>query len=351
MAKTLEEGKIVNAISYHQANSGLNLRQAKPKSLNILKQALHRVKSIEDENNNEQADGFGPNLLKAARFKYVSNATRAEIEHIRALLALQREQQVLDEPEWSFFRSDYERMMADDWLVTRFLLRGRKASYRQSDPMQQPRHRVASDLYECKGDEMGDLTIYDRTMELIGICARFRYDYKINALTQESEFPLEWTEVNGMFHYKHDRAGNPIVYMRVALHRPKLIDSPELRHQFYRYMLFVLEQCDRDLFQKPGKAICCIFDMTNVAFENIDLELTNWMIKSFKSCAPKLLCYVVVYNPPWFFMATFKIICNTLLSNSKRQSIKFAHGEEILDYIDKADLPSYLQERFVDTKR
>lgn len=180
-------------------------------------------------------------------------------------------------------------------------------------------------------------------MELIASCAKFRMDYDVSGCTQESEFPQDWTTSGGLFHYKPDLCGNPTVYLRVALHRPKLIESDELRHQFKRYMLYTLEQCDKDLYNRPGKAICCVFDLTNASLDNIDLELTSWMVKSFKDCSPKLLNYVILFNPPWFFAATFRLICNSLLSNSRRQSVKFAYRDELLNYINHSNLPAYIK--------
>lgn len=322
---------------YCHSNVGLDSSPHKGKTrkfkFNIKSKQEHKL--TKDENNNN--DGEKETLAqKALQFKYTSDAPRAEIEHIRKLIALQRDQLAFSGEEWDFFKPDYDRMMVDDWLVTRFLIRGKKASNFYA------RAEAAVNL----GDENADndkQSIYTKTMDLIEICARFRYQYRVSAHTRESDFPPEWTKVNGMFHYRQDRAGNPIAYLRVALHKPKLIETEELRHQFKRYMLYVLEQCDQRLFKKPGKAICCVFDLSNVAFENIDLDLTTWMIKSLKDCAPKLLGYVIIYNPPWFFTATFKLISNTLLSNNKRQSVKFAHGDEILDYVHYIDLPPYLR--------
>jgi len=295
-----------------------------------------RKTSIKDENNNENIQirekTFSSNqdCLKTLGFKYTLNAPLEDIENVRELLARQQGHQNFRRDEWEFFKTDYDRMMKDDWLVTRFLLRGRKGN-----------HSSASHGFV---DSRTAQSCYAKTIELIKACARFRYEYRINALTEEKDFPTEWTKVRGMFHYRHDLVGNPVAYMRVGLHRPKLIEEEALRHEFKRYMLYVLEQCDKELFQRPGKALCCVFDMSNVAFENIDLELTTWMIKSFKNCAPKLLCYVIIYNPPWFFTATFKIIRKTLLSNNKRQSIKFAYGDEILNFIEYINLPPYLRE-------
>ena len=288
----------------------------------------------------------------AISFKYKTNADADDIEKLRKLLTSLRTNQseAIDPEEHKFYEADYKRMLTDDWLVTRFLLRGKKAFDRaklfgdlgEIGISEQEQERLA----RLSDGELDKQAILKHTLDLVQICAKFRFDYRINSQTSLDEFPQEWLRVDGLFNYKPDTLGNPTIYLRVALHKPKLLETPEARHLFKRYMLYTLERCDQHLANKPGKAICCIFDMTNVAFENIDLELTSWMIKSFKSSSPKLLGYVIIYNPPWFFAATFKVICNTLLSNSKRQSVKFASGNQILDYVDRANLPPYLKAEF-----
>lgn len=262
--------------------------------------------------------------ILAPKFKYETNYPVKDIEEIRKLLTIERANQPAE--EYQFWTPDYERMMKDDWLVTRFLLRGLKASQKQG-----------------KGSN-DKVAIYKQTMNLIKSCANFRRDYKVNGLTKESEFPAEWLKTNGLFSFKQDLSGNPTMYLRIKLHKPKLIETKELKNDFKRLLLFTLEKCDQDLFNNPGKGICCIFDMSDATFENVDLDMMSWMIRSFKSCSPKLICYVVVYNLPWFFSATFKLISNTLMSNSNKQCLKFVYGNEILNYIDRDNLPEYMRD-------
>lgn len=284
----------------------------------------------------------------APKFKHKSNYPKEQIQHLRSLLIDELPKQ---DPEVSkFHEREFSRLLKDDWLATRFLLRGTKAAFRRQyssgigsiwDEPQQNRER---DRNRNQTNEL-DLTelVYIETIKSIDACAKFKYSFNINANTTLDEFPLEWTSKNGIFNYEPDRSGNATLYMRVKLHKPKLIESKEMRLEFKRLLSFYLERCDLSLFNQEGKGICCIFDMTHATVENMDIELITWMIKSFNSCGPKLLCYVMVYNLPWFFSATFKLITNNLLSKSNKQSLKFVYGKEILNYIDHNNLPKYLQ--------
>lgn len=271
------------------------------------------------------------------KFKQQLDFPPEDIKAIRRMINVEREQQ--DEEVFKLWSSDYDRMMKDDWLVSRFLIRGLKASQKQ----------ISSNRINCKKES--SVLLYNLTMDLIKACAKYRIDYQINGLTTIDEFPVDWIKTDGIFNYKPDLVGNPTIYLRIKLHKPKLVESEDSRFKFKRLLLFFLEKCDRDLFNNPGKGVCCVFDMSEATLENIDLELVSWMIKSSKSCSPKLLCYVIVYNLPWFFSATFKLISNTLMSNSNRQSLKFVYGNEILDFINHKNLPSYLKDKVEDANK
>lgn len=262
-------------------------------------------------------------VTQAVPAKHHKVYPEVDLEQIRQLLKAERSRQTQD--EFTFWTLDFERMLQDDWLVTRFLIRGSKATGLSSS-----------------NDRKFKQKLYESTLDLIRACAKFRYDYRINSSTSLADFPSEWISVDGLFNHGKDQVGNPVMYLRIKLHKPKLIATKTLRHQFKRYLLYHLEKSDQELVNAPGKLICCVFDMSEATFENVDLELVSWMIKSFKICGPKLLSYAIVYNLPWFFSATFKLISNTLLSNSNRKSLKFVYGDEILEYISREELPEHV---------
>lgn len=258
---------------------------------------------------------------KIPRFKTSINCPIEDVAEIRKLLTSERISLAAEHPDLvEFWGPDYDRMMQDDWLVSRFLLRGQKRATTNGDGSQ----------------------LYSNTMELIRECAKFRYEFRINGLTDSGEFPREWLSVDGIFNYKPDRAGNPTIYLRVKLHKVKLIETRELRYQFKRLLLYYLESCDRDLTNEPGRGICCVFDLSQATLENLDVELVSWMFRSFKSCGPKLLSYIIVYNIPWFLNATLKLLFGTIMARGNQQKIRFVYGSEILDYIHPNSLPSYM---------
>lgn len=277
-----------------------------------------------------------PNL--APKFKHQNNCCQDDIERIRQLLLEARRNQPVELR--NFHAIEFKRLMTDDWLITRFLLRGTKEAARalsistNNDNNNNNNNQLLTKEY-----------IYEQTMKLIDACANFKLQYQMASNLKIEDFPLEWTQTEGVLVHGYDRNGNVNIYMRCQLHKPKLIDKAELRHLFKRLLLFHLAESDIKLTNKPGSAICCIFDMTSASLENLDLELLAWMVSSFKHCSPKLLAYVIIYNLPWLFNATFRLLTRGLLSRNHQQGLRFVYGKEIINYIERVNLPRYLCER------
>lgn len=275
-------------------------------------------------------------------YKYKSNFPPHLIEELRQMLKFERARQSDDERE--YWADDYNRMMKDDWLVTRFFLRGFKSSSSYLYNANSDGEYDENDYEDAEDHDSDEKTSkalgFEKTIELLETCGRFRKEYNITMSTKLDEFPIEWVSANGLFNYKPDLKGNPTLWLRVRLFKPKQLYNDELRFEFKRFFLYMAEQCDKDLFNRPGNCACTIWDMTNATFENFDLEFVTWMIKMSK-LGPKYLNYVIIYNLPWFLNTTFKLFVNSFVL-SKSHTIKFAYGNQICSYIAKSNLPEYL---------
>lgn len=280
-------------------------------------------------------------------YKYKSNFPPHLIEELRQLMKFERAKQ--SDEERDYWADDFNRMMNDDWLVTRFFLRGFKASslyfsnansdgeYDENDDDEDD---VDNDSEESTRKALG----FKKTIELLETCGRFRKEYNVTTSTKLDEFPIEWVSAHGLFSYKPDLKGNPTLWLRVKLFKPKTLYNDQLRHDFKRFFLYMAEQCDKELFNRPGNCACTIWDMTSATFENYDLEFVTWMIKMSK-LGPKFLNYVIIYNLPWFLNTTFKLVVNSFVLSKSNHTIKFAYGNQICNYIAKQNLPDYLLEQ------
>lgn len=201
----------------------------------------------------------------------------------------------------SFYDDDYQRMLSDDWTVSRFLLR------RRLDPK--------------------------RTAKLMEECGKFRKQFKMSEI-QLWEFPIEFHKAGGLFKYAKDRVGNITVYMRVKMYRR----VPEISDVFKAFILCVLEEAD---MANNGRGVAVIFDLSGCGLQNVDLGFLSWLLSSFRNYCPKGVSYILVYNLPWILNATCKMAMSWM-SASNRRSLRFCYGDEIENFIAIENLPDYL---------
>lgn len=218
------------------------------------------------------------------------------IEETRKLL----KKKYAKRPE-SFSSVDYERMLADDWTVSRFLLRCRQNPKRAAKLMEQ--------------------------------CGKFRREFKMGT-SKLSDFPIEFHRAGGLFKYAPDRAGNQTLFMRVKMHRR----CPELSQIMKEFIVCCLEECDR---ANNGRGTAVIFDLTHCGLQNVDPAFLFWLVYSFRNYCPKGLSYIIVYNLPWILNATAKLALSWL-SSTNRKRLRFVSGEGIKDFIAPENLPDYL---------
>lgn len=206
----------------------------------------------------------------------------------------------LKRPE-SFLKEDYDRMLNDDWTVSRFLLRCRLNPKRAARLMEQ--------------------------------CGKFRLEYKMG-ISKLSDFPVEFHRAGGLFKYAPDRVGNQTLFMRVKMHRR----VPELSQIMKEFILCCLEECDR---ANNGRGTAVIFDLTHCGLQNADPGFLFWLVYSFRNYCPKGLSYIIIYNLPWILNATAKLALSWLSSTNRRR-LRFVSGDGIQDFIAPENLPDYL---------
>lgn len=250
-----------------------------------------------DDESSGQDDPLLPEeLCEIPTFLNSSNCDKALIEETRRLL----KKKYLKRPE-SFQRDDYERMLKDDWTVSRFLLRCRL----------QPK----------------------RAARLMEECGKFRNEYRMG-VSKLSDFPIEFHRAGGLFSYAPDRVGNQTLYMRVKMHRR----VPELNQIMREFILCCLENCDR---ANNGRGTAVIFDLTGCGLQNVDPGFLFWLVYSFRNYCPKGLSYIIIYNLPWILNATAKLALSWLSSTNKRR-LRFVSGDGIQDFIAPENLPDYM---------
>lgn len=235
-------------------------------------------------------------LCEIPTFQNTACCDKALVNETRRLL----KKKYLKRPD-SFYKIDYDRMLNDDWTVSRFLLRCRLNSKRAAKLMEQ--------------------------------CGKFRKEYKMG-ISKLSDFPIEFHSAGGLFRYAPDRVGNQTLFMRVKMHRR----VPELSQIMKEFILCCLEECDR---ANNGRGTAVIFDLTNCGLQNVDPGFLFWLVYSFRNYCPKGLSYIIIYNLPWILNATAKLALSWL-SSTNRKRLRFVSGDGIKDFIAPENLPDYM---------
>lgn len=265
---------------------------------------LVKMDSIASSNHSKSIDDFaledkdGPlpeEDCDIPTFLYTKDCDKELIEKTRVLLR----ERYNKNPD-NFYPDDYQRMLHDDWTVTRFLLR------RRQDPK--------------------------RTAKLMEECGCFRKQYKMSEV-KLPDFPIEFHKPGGLFKYAPDRAGNLTVYMRVKMYRR----VPEISDVFKAFILCVIEEAD---VEAKGRGVAVVFDLSGAGLQNVDLSFLSWLLSSFRNYCPKGVSYIMVYNLPWILSTTCRVAM-TWLSATNRRALRFVHGDEIQNFIAKENLPDY----------
>lgn len=252
---------------------------------------------LEREDKSAQDNPLLPEeLCEIPTFLNTSCCDKTLVNETRRLL----KKKYLKRPD-SFHAADYERMLNDDWTVSRFLLRCRLQPKRAARLMEQ--------------------------------CGKFRREYRMG-VSKLSDFPIEFHRAGGLFRYAPDRAGNQTLFMRVKMHRR----VPELSQIMKEFILCCLEECDR---ANNGRGTAVIFDLTDCGLQNADPGFLFWLVYSFRNYCPKGLSYIIVYNLPWILNATAKLALSWLSSTNRRR-LRFVSGDAIQDFIAPENLPDYM---------
>ncbi|PKS10863.1 hypothetical protein jhhlp_002620 [Lomentospora prolificans] len=124
------------------------------------------------------------------------------------------------------------------------------------------------------------------------------------------------------FLHGSDKAGRPICFVRVRLHRQGEHSEAALE----RNTVYIIETA-RMLLRPPVDTATIVFDMTGFSMANMDYTPVKFMIKCFEANYPESLGAVLVYKAPWVFQE------NALMAdNATRDRLLEARWGLVEDY-------------------
>lgn len=219
-------------------------------------------------------------------------------------LVVQLRQLILEhakENPGTYSQRELDKCATDDWYVSRFLLR----------------HKL-------------DL---DAAFDMLKKTMRFNHESLATTLRPE-DFPAEFYLLGGLFPYGQDRKGNKMLYLRVKLHRK----TPDIASVIHAFIYFNIKRLDEEA---QGKGISVVIDCAGGGLSNADMDTLGFLVSTLKNYFPKGLSYFLIHEIPWI-LKPFWHIAKSWLSEEHRALIKFSDASNILEYIDKDNLPEYL---------
>ena len=116
--------------------------------------------------------------------------------------------------------------------------------------------------------------------DLIKKCLLWRKEVNIMSMKDES-FPSEFYSKGGLFRYKEDAVGTPMIYMRIKM----IKKYPELDKHLKNFLAYQISRLDSssndDLFSWG-----IVFDCTDIGIANVQIDMMKYLITVLKDYFP-----------------------------------------------------------------
>ncbi|KAJ2963027.1 hypothetical protein NQZ79_g2013 [Umbelopsis isabellina] len=134
-----------------------------------------------------------------------------------------------------------------------------------------------------------------------------------------------------------DQGGRPVCYINVKLHNK---DAQSL--EIMKCFTILTMETGRLLVAQPVETTCLVFNMAEFTLANMDFDFIKFLITCFEAYYPESLGVCLIHRAPWVFSAVWSMI-QPLLDPVVASKIHFTKSdEELLNYIDKENLPEIL---------
>ena len=184
----------------------------------------------------------------------------------------------------------------------------------------------------------------ERAVDLVTRYAAWRKDIGLNK-SDQSKLKAELETGFCMF-LEEARCvnGRAILLVRLQFHDPTKYKPHDVVIALHNVILYALRS--DDLIQAQGFTV--LHDMTKVRYRNLDFSLAEKISKCFNSTFPMRYGRLVMYNPPFFFSAVYRIVSMFLSKKMKERLVKVPKDRKhpafvtLAKYVHQKDLPSYM---------
>ncbi|RAL07799.1 CRAL-TRIO domain-containing protein [Aspergillus homomorphus CBS 101889] len=125
----------------------------------------------------------------------------------------------------------------------------------------------------------------------------------VQSTATDSQAFLDQMRMGKAFVHGTDRAGRPVMLVRVRLHQP----GQQSEAVITRYILHMIETV-RLLLVDPVETATILFDMTGFSLSNMEYAPVKFVIDCFQENYPEYLGAMIIHNAPWIFTGIWKIV-------------------------------------------
>ncbi|KAJ5552048.1 hypothetical protein N7535_000005 [Penicillium sp. DV-2018c] len=122
-----------------------------------------------------------------------------------------------------------------------------------------------------------------------------------------------------------DRAGRPVVVVRVRKHVPAAQTDEALE----RYIVHVIETV-RMVLVPPVETAAILFDMTGFALANMEYPAVKFILRCFEANYPESLGIMLFHNAPWVFSGIWRLIRGWMVPEIAAK-VQFTNGPDDLE--------------------
>lgn len=173
----------------------------------------------------------------------------------------------------------------------------------------------------------------DEALEMLKTTLAWRKTVAIST-TPINTFPKEFFQIGGLFQYEPDLEGNPVIYMRIRMHRK----IAEIQEPIQQFLFYIINKVD---LETNSNGAVILFDCSGAGYANMDLDmlkiLSEVAFKYFPFCIQK----VIVYELSWMLNA-FRRIAMAIIPSTFTRIVHFATKDDIANFIAPENLPDFM---------
>lgn len=160
---------------------------------------------------------------------------------------------------------------------------------------------------------------------------KWRKSFGVNDIGKDS-FSEDLLQDPYLYFKGYSKKGEPLFIWDVRKHRKA---NTTINAEMKKMLAFMLDHREG---AKQYQKVIMLFNMSGCGLGNIDYDFIKYLISLLTEYYPDILDHLLVFEMPRLLSAAWTIIKN-MLDEDSRDAIKFVNKSEVLEYVEKDQLP------------